>query len=106
MRKPATSEAIRNSVRIAKAGMRYCGNGLPGKPLPAGRFLVHNHVAPACKLGTRGFRAWTQQGRSGLVRCRCDFGGCKNAELHEHYRVRSLAPLAFRKTAAVKAGGE
>ena len=84
-----TSEATRNrSVRIAKAGMRYCGNGLPSKRLPPGHFLVHNHITPASKVGMRGFRAWTQEGRDGLVRCGCDFGGCKNADMqHEHYRI-------------------
>jgi hypothetical protein len=68
-------------------GMRYCGRGLPRKPIPAGRFLVHNQVVPQAHLGADGFRAWTQSTRRGLLRCRCDFGGCKNAELHKHYRV-------------------
>jgi hypothetical protein len=65
---------------------RYCYNSLPRTVKP-GRFLVHNHVRPVAMLGLNGFRAWTQEGRKGLVRCRCDFGGCENAELHEHYRV-------------------
>jgi hypothetical protein len=69
-------------------GMRSCGVYLPRMPVPAGRFLVHNHVTPQPMLGENGFRAWTQKTRKNLVKCNCDFGGCKNAELHEHYRVR------------------
>jgi hypothetical protein len=52
------------------------------------RYLVHNHVQPRPTLGDNGFRAWTQNTEQNLVKCDCDFGGCKNAELHEHYRVR------------------
>jgi hypothetical protein len=61
---------------------------LPRQPIPAGRFLVHNQVIPCGSLGGNGFRAWTQGTRKNLIRCRCDFGGCKNAELHTHYRVQ------------------
>jgi hypothetical protein len=68
--------------------MRYCGRGLPKQPISAGRFLVHNQVIPEAALGMSGFRAWTQGNRKGLVRCYCDFGRCKNAELHKHYRVQ------------------
>jgi hypothetical protein len=35
-----------------------------------------------------GFRAFTVDSRKRLVRCHCDFGGVKNAELHKHYRVQ------------------
>jgi hypothetical protein len=70
------------------AGWRYCGRGLPRKPLPAGRYLVHNHVIPEAQLNQSGFRAWTQETRKGLVRCHCDFGGCKNADVNVHYRVQ------------------
>jgi hypothetical protein len=66
--------------------IRYCGNGLPRKPFPAGRYLVHNNVRPVSTLGRNGFRAWTQKWSDNLVECHCDFGGCKNAELHKHYR--------------------
>src|ERR1700694_574637 len=60
---------------------------LPRQPIPGGRFLVHNHIKPASPLGSNGFRAWTQNTSSRLVECHCDFGGCKNADLHKHYRV-------------------
>jgi hypothetical protein len=70
----------RNDMRY----LRY----LPRQPIPAGRFLVHNQVIPTGGLGWNGFRAWTQGNRRSLIRCRCDFGGCKNAELHKHYRVQ------------------
>ena len=74
----------------------YCGFYLPRAPIPAGRYLVHNHVRPVSGtignrtgiLGFNGFRAWTQNNDKNLVECDCDFGGCKNAELHKkHYRV-------------------
>ena len=77
---------------VEKNTMRYCGTGLPRKPVPAGSYLVHNHASPASKLGMNGFRAWIQKGRRDLVVCCCDFGGCNNAELHTHYRIRALAP--------------
>jgi hypothetical protein len=66
--------------------IRYCER-LPSKPIPAGRYLAHNHVKPAPRLGLNGFRAWTQAHKRDLVRCYCDFGGCQNAALHKHYRV-------------------
>jgi hypothetical protein len=85
---------------IKKSAVRYCSTGLPKQPIPAGHFLVHNHVNPTSKPGFGGFRAWIQQGRGDLIRCRCDFGGCKNAELHEHYRVRALVPSAKKMSSA------
>jgi hypothetical protein len=84
-------------------GMRGLAH-LPRQPIPAGRFLVHNQVIPCGSLGAYGFRAWTQDTRRGLVRCHCDFGGCKNAELHKHYRVQ-LGDNA-KERAAVKAGND
>jgi hypothetical protein len=83
---------VKKTSVIEKNAVRFCGNGLPKRSIPAGYFLVHNHVNPTSKLGMKGFRAWIQKGRADLVRCRCDFGGCKNAELHKHYRVRGLVP--------------
>jgi hypothetical protein len=74
-------------------GIRYCGLYLP-RTIPAGRDLVHKHVGPVNRnaklanrnhigmLGLNGFRAWTQNTQENLVECNCDFGGCKNAELH------------------------
>jgi hypothetical protein len=73
---------------------RYCYRGLP-KCIKAGRYLVHNHVYPIPVLGGNGFRAWTQEGRSGLVRCLCDFGGCENADLHDHYRMKDGVPRGW-----------
>lgn len=75
---------------------------LPRQPIPAGRFLVHNQVIPCSSLGAYGFRAWTQDTRRGLVRCHCEFGGCKNAELHKHYRVQ-LGNNAKERTAIAAA---
>jgi hypothetical protein len=52
--------------------------------VPAGQVLVHNQVAPAARLGTRGFRAWlANQATDGLVRCDCGWA----PRLPEHYRV-------------------
>ena len=76
---------------VKKTETRYCGQYLPRAPIPAGRSLVHNHVKPCNPLGLNGFRAWTQNTREELVECNCDLGGCKNAELHKHCRVRTLS---------------
>lgn len=66
--------------------------GLPSAKLPAGWFLVHNHVRPQRPLGLAGFRAWLQDDRHGLVKCTCDFGNNNNADLRPHYRVKKLVP--------------
>jgi hypothetical protein len=71
---------------MATAEHHYCEQ-LP-RELPAGRYLVHNHIKPVSRLGRNGFRAWTQKWNDNLVECRCDFGGCKNDKLHKHYRIR------------------
>jgi len=71
--------------------MRYCEPILPKAPIPEGRYLVHNHVKPQRPLGRTDFRAWTQNSDENLVQCDCDFGGCKNAGLHQHYRVATHA---------------
>ena len=61
---------------------------LPSEPVPAGTYLVHNHVRPVAPLGLNSFRAWIQTKADNLVECYCDFGGCKNAKLHKlHYRA-------------------
>ena len=61
---------------------------LPSEPVPAGTYLVHDHVRPVAPLGLNSFRAWIQTKADNLVQCRCDFGGCKNSKLHKlHYRV-------------------
>jgi hypothetical protein len=64
----------------------YC-RSIP-QTIPARRVLVHNQVAPEPTLGLNGFRAWTQVMNDKLEPCHCKFGGCENAELHKHYRVR------------------
>ncbi|MCK1567485.1 hypothetical protein IVB08_26600 [Bradyrhizobium sp. 173] len=66
----------------------YCGNSLPGTKLPADHYLVHNHVVPVNPLGLNGFRAWVTDDPDKLVECHCDFGGCKNAKVNLHYRLR------------------
>ena len=72
---------------LRKAPDRYV-DVLPSEPVPAGTYLVHNHMTPLKPLGLHGFRASLQPKADNLVRCRCDFGGCKNSKLHKaHYRV-------------------
>ena len=66
--------------------MRYV-SGIPRKPLPRGRVLVHNHVRPQPELGLNGFRAWTQKLTSDLEVCRCDWAGVDLRGL-KHYRVK------------------
>jgi hypothetical protein len=61
---------------------------LRSEPIPAGCYLVHNHVRPMAPLGHNGFRAWLQTRSDNLVECDCNFGGCKNSKVHEvHYCV-------------------
>src|SRR5262249_19557532 len=68
---------------------RYLSRGIPRKPLPNGRVLVHNHVRPQPELGLNGFRAWTQNLTPELVACPCDWAG---VDLHglQHYLVKWL----------------
>jgi hypothetical protein len=54
--------------------------------VPPGRCLVHNTVRPARRLGTRGFRAWTQTDTNDLEPCPCEWA----PELGPHYRVAVL----------------
>lgn len=54
--------------------------------VPAGMVLVHNHVTPARRLGTRGFRAWVQRPDVDmLIACDCKW------VLWPHFRVRRAA---------------
>ena len=63
------------------------------RAVPAGTYLVHNHLQPQKPLGRNGFRAWLAIKADDLVACRCNFGGCKNSKLHEvHYRVARISP--------------
>jgi hypothetical protein len=39
---------------IKQIEKRYC-RALPSRPIPAGRYLVHNQVRPAATLGMNGF---------------------------------------------------
>jgi hypothetical protein len=57
--------------------------GIP-RELPAGRALVHNGVQPQRRIGTNGFRAWTQDVSDDLIQCHCDWAG---VDLHgiDHY---------------------
>lgn len=53
--------------------------------LPAGRLLVHNHVRPTRRLGSRGFRAWlADEAAENYEVCGCGWA----AELPEHYLSR------------------
>ncbi len=65
--------------------------GIPRKPLPAGKVLVHNHVSPQLALGLNGFRAWTQTLDNSLAVCDCNWAGMV------HYR------MACKDTEEIKA---
>ena len=52
--------------------------------VPADRWLVHNHVRPTRRLGSRGFRAWlVKAGADRVEPCGCGWA----PELGPHYRV-------------------
>jgi hypothetical protein len=56
--------------------------------IPADRWLVHNHVRPTRRLGSRGFRAWlVLPGTARLEVCGCGWA----PELGAHYRVKRIA---------------
>jgi len=42
----------------------------------------------AASLCIEGFRAWVTDDRARLEKCNCDFGGCENAEVNPHYRIK------------------
>jgi hypothetical protein len=79
-------ESWKLAAQMRKEGVRYVPR-IPTKSLPEGRVLVHNNAAPNPRIGTNGFRAWTQLKTDRLVLCRCDWAG---VDLHglQHYRVR------------------
>jgi hypothetical protein len=51
--------------------------------VPEGKALVHNHVRPTHRLGSRGFRAWLAESSSELTVCHCGHF----PEYKEHYVV-------------------
>ena len=79
-------ESWRLAAQMRKDGVCYVPR-IPSKSLLEGRVLVHNNATPSTKIGTNGFRAWTQLKTDRLVLCHCDWGG---ANLHglQHYRVK------------------
>ena len=63
------------------------------RAVPAGTYLVHNHLQPQKPLGRNGFRAWLAIKADNLVKCCCNFGGCRNSKLHKvHYRAAGISP--------------
>lgn len=70
--------------RRAKAAPAYLSR-VP-KAVPAGVAVVHNHIRPTQRLGSRGFRAWTQApDPEQLEACPCEWAPW----LGEHFRVRA-----------------
>jgi hypothetical protein len=61
-------------------------NYLPWIPrtVPPGQVLVHNHIRPARRQATRGFRYWLQPLDEHVEPCECGWA----PELPEHYRVK------------------
>jgi hypothetical protein len=54
--------------------------------VPPGKVLVHNHIQPARRAGTRGFRYWLADPSDKVERCPCGWA----PELGEHYRVHAV----------------
>ena len=67
-------QAKKIAKQMNKDGVCYV-TAIPRKELPKGRVLVHNRVTPYPKIGTNGFRAWTQFKTNRLVQCHCDWAG-------------------------------
>jgi hypothetical protein len=66
--------------------------------IPDGQVLVHNHVRPARRQGTNGFRFWLQES-SHLLK-RCDYGWAPEWALH--YRVNDVPDHEHRATVALE----
>jgi hypothetical protein len=58
--------------------------------IPAGLIVVHNHVRPTRRLGSRGFRVWVDEPSDRYELCNCDWA----PELGGHYRVAQLGEVA------------
>lgn len=88
------------AVTMPAAGVEYLRTIPTRDAIPAGRVVVHNHVNPTRRLGSRGFRAWLQRPNDRLVLCECGWA----PELGAHYLIprpgrpplRSATPLADR----------
>ncbi len=52
--------------------------------VPSDKIVVHNHVLPTRRLGSRGFRAWLAEPSPEYEVCPCEWA----SELETHYRVR------------------
>ena len=83
---------VADGIRIAKRG----GPGTPQaktwvslepgwKVFDDDGMLVVDMTASLC---IEGFRAWVTDDRARLEKCNCDFGGCENAEVNPHYRIK------------------
>lgn len=68
---------------------RFYLSTLPAREeVAAGQVLVHNHVRPTLRIGSRGFRAWLEAPGERLAACDCGWA----AELGIHYRVALVTP--------------
>jgi hypothetical protein len=54
---------------------------------PLGMVVVHNHVKPAHRPGTRGFRAWFEETSAKVEPCDCGW----RPELGRHFRMNRPA---------------
>ena len=55
--------------------------------VPVGRVLIHNHVLPTRRLGSRGFRAWLAPSNAPQLEvCACTWA----SELGRHFRPRRV----------------
>ena len=54
---------------------------------PVGKIVVHSHVRPTRRLGSRGFRAWLDEPSSKYETCSCGWA----PEFGIHYRVDRTA---------------
>ena len=86
-----TRKPTAKSTAAKIANMLYLTRVLPAKEgelpmvclyIPRGWVVVHNNVAPARTIGTRGFRAWLERPGDELVKCMCEWA----PRLGRHYR--------------------
>ena len=87
------------NIFVVADGIRIAKRGGPGTPqaktwvsLEPGWKVFDDDgmlvVDMSASLCIEGFRAWVTYDRARLAKCNCDFGGCENAEVNPHYRIK------------------
>ena len=88
------------ALKELRSKMHYV-SGIPRKAMPDGRVLVHSGITPYPKLGTNGFRAWTQILDETLIQCHCDWAGVDLGGLDDYLPVAWIERLNDERLVAM-----